>query len=70
MRPFLGKGLGRVCADGRPRSTSPPGPAEKGLWGLPKALTLLPEEPGSEPSFNSEARRLRTLVGEESWLGG
>jgi len=66
VRPFFGNGLGSVWADGRPRSTSPPGLAENGPCGFPKALTLLLEEPGMDGSLSSEARRLRTLTGEGS----
>lgn len=66
VRPFFGTGLGSVWADGSPRSTSPPGLAENGPCGLTNALTLLPEEPGRDGSLSSEARRLRTLVGEGS----
>jgi len=66
VRPFFGNGLGNVWADGNPRSTSPPELVENGPCGLPNALTLLPEEPGKDGSLSSEARRLRTLLGEGS----
>lgn len=65
MRPFLGAGLGRVCADGMPKSRSVE-PAENGTWGFPKALALLLDDPGREGSLSSEARRLRMFVGEGS----
>ena len=67
VRPFLGKGLGSVCADGMPKSTSPPGTAENDPWGFPYAPSgLWLEEPGMDWRSSSEARRLRERTGDGS----
>jgi hypothetical protein len=67
VRPFLGKGLGSVCAGGRPKSTSPLGPAENGPCGLPYPPRLLLGEPVRCSAPSSEMRRFRKLVGDGSW---
>lgn len=67
MRPFLGNGLGNVCAEGKPKSTSPPGPAENGACGLPNPPRLLFAGPGiGSPAILSEKVRFREVLGDGS----